>query len=55
MGCSFGAVHPGFLPGPLHWLVRLAHLFLGIAAMAMAVMLGRAIRHRRAQMHARGE
>ena len=32
----FGIVHASILPGSLHWLVRSAHLLLGIGAMVVA-------------------
>lgn len=32
----FGIVHPRLLPGAMHWIVQLAHLLVGIAAMAIA-------------------
>ena len=40
----FGALHPRLLPGPGHWLIRLLHLALGLAAMALAARLERAVR-----------
>jgi hypothetical protein len=50
---AFGGVQAGLLPGPLHWIVRVLHLLIGIAGMVMAGMLGRAIRRRssRASFH----
>lgn len=42
----FGINHPAMLPGPLHWLVRVAHLAVGIVAMATAHGLAQAIRRR---------
>jgi len=35
----FGVVQPRILPGPEHWIVRTAHLLLGVIAMVMAARL----------------
>jgi len=43
----FGMVHPGILPGRLHWLVRVAHLAVGFVAMGMGDSLVKAIGARR--------
>jgi hypothetical protein len=37
----FGVVQPRILPGPEHWIVRTAHLLLGVIAMVMAARLAR--------------
>jgi hypothetical protein len=37
----FGAVHARILPGPAHWVVRSAHLLLGVIAMVVAGRLER--------------
>lgn len=40
---AFGMVQAGLLTGPMHWIVRVLHLLMGLAAMALAAMLGQAI------------
>lgn len=40
---AFGMVQAGVLTGPLHWIIRVLHLLMGLAAMALAGMLGQAI------------
>jgi hypothetical protein len=42
----FGMVHPRIMPGPDHWIIRVVHLLIGVAAMAMAAKLGAFIRRR---------
>jgi hypothetical protein len=42
----FGVTQPRLLPGPAHWVVRLAHLLIGIAAMIVAARLAGFIRSR---------
>ena len=42
----FGMVHPGILPGRLHWMARVAHLLIGVVAMGMADRLSKIIRAR---------
>jgi hypothetical protein len=42
----FGMVHPRLLPGDLHWIIQVAHLLVGIAAMGMADSLVKAARAR---------
>jgi hypothetical protein len=43
----FGIVHPRLLPGPAHWVVRVVHLLIGIAAMVIAGKLAGYVRKRR--------
>ena len=38
---AFGMVQAQILPGPYHWIVRVLHLGVGIAAMGMADRLSR--------------
>lgn len=40
---AFGLRQAAVLIGPLHWIVRVIHLLMGLAAMALAGMLGQAI------------
>lgn len=40
----FGVTQARLLPGPAHWIVRLAHLLIGIVAMFVADRLARFIR-----------
>jgi hypothetical protein len=40
----FGIVQSRLLPGPGHWVVKLAHLLIGIVAMVVAARLARFIR-----------
>jgi hypothetical protein len=40
----FGITQSRVLPGPAHWVVKLAHLLIGIAAMFVATRLDRFIR-----------
>jgi hypothetical protein len=40
---AFGMIQAGVLTGPMHWLIRVLHLLMGLAAMALAAMLGQAI------------
>jgi hypothetical protein len=40
---AFGIRQAAMLIGPLHWIVRVIHLAMGLAAMALAGMLGQAI------------
>ncbi|HEU4565723.1 MAG TPA: hypothetical protein VFS05_13775 [Gemmatimonadaceae bacterium] len=40
----FGIAQTRLLPGPAHWVVRLAHLLIGIIAMIVADRLARFIR-----------
>jgi hypothetical protein len=40
---AFGMVQANVLVGSLHWIVRVLHLLMGLAAMAVAGMLGQAI------------
>jgi len=37
----FGMTQSQLLPGDLHWVVQIAHLLVGVAAMAMAERLAR--------------
>jgi hypothetical protein len=43
----FGIVHPRLLPGPGHWVIRVVHLLIGLAAMVIAARLAGYIRLRR--------
>src|SRR4051812_7081362 len=40
---AFGLEQAAVLVGPMHWIVRLVHLLMGLAAMALAGTLGQAI------------
>jgi hypothetical protein len=40
---AFGMVQATVLVGSMHWIVRVLHLIMGLAAMALAGMLGQAI------------
>ena len=40
---AFGMQQASMLAGSLHWIVRVLHLLMGLAAMALAGMLGQAI------------
>lgn len=40
----FGMVHPGILPGRLHWIARVAHLLIGAVAMGLADRLAKTMR-----------
>lgn len=40
---AFGMWQATLLVGPMHWIVRVAHLVMGLAAMALAGTLGQAI------------
>jgi hypothetical protein len=40
---AFGMVQAGVLTGPLHWIIRVVHLLMGLAAMAVAGTLGQAM------------
>jgi len=40
---AFGMVQATMLVGSIHWLIRVLHLIMGLAAMALAGMLGQAI------------
>lgn len=42
----FGITHAALLPGPSHWVVQLAHLLIGMAAMVLAARLARFARSR---------
>jgi hypothetical protein len=44
---AFGIVHPRLLPGPDHWIVRVIHLLIGVAAMVIAAKLAGYVRRRR--------
>ncbi|MBW8773127.1 MAG: hypothetical protein JF590_07560 [Gemmatimonadetes bacterium] len=33
---TFGMIQTAILPGPMHWVVRLAHLLVGMVAMGVA-------------------
>lgn len=50
----FGVVQARILPGPHHWVVRGAHLLLGVIAMVMAARLARFIASRRVAAAAQG-
>jgi hypothetical protein len=48
---AFGMVQQQILPGPYHWIVRVLHLVVGIAAMALADRLSRRLKgHRRVKV-----
>jgi hypothetical protein len=40
---AFGMVQATMVVGPMHWIVRVIHLLMGLAAMALAGTLGQAI------------
>lgn len=40
---AFGMQQAAILVGPMHWIIRVLHLLMGLAAMALAGMLGQAI------------
>ena len=40
---AFGMQQASMLAGSLHWIIRVLHLLMGLAAMALAGMLGQAI------------
>ena len=40
---AFGMQQATMLVGSMHWIVRVVHLLMGLAAMALAGMLGQAI------------
>ena len=40
---AFGMVQASVLVGSMHWIIRVLHLIMGLAAMAVAAMLGQAI------------
>jgi hypothetical protein len=40
---AFGMQQAAILAGPMHWIIRVLHLLMGLAAMALAGMLGQAI------------
>lgn len=42
----FGMTQTRILPGDLHWLIRTAHLAVGIGAMMVALRVERRYRHR---------
>ena len=41
---AFGIIQSRLLPGPAHWVVKLAHLLIGIVAMIVAARLARFVR-----------
>ena len=43
---GLGVTQTSLLPGDLHWLIRLLHLLVGLAAVAMAEIMARGIRGR---------
>ena len=43
---AFGMMQTRLAPGPAHWTVRLAHLLIGVAAMALADRLAKAVHAR---------
>lgn len=45
---AFGLAHAAILVGPMHWIVRVVHLLMGIAALGLADRLARGL------MRARG-
>jgi len=40
---AFGMQQASMLVGSMHWIIRVVHLLMGLAAMALAGMLGQAI------------
>jgi hypothetical protein len=40
----FGMAQTSFLPGGMHWAVRVVHLLLGIATMGLVESLGKAVK-----------
>lgn len=40
---AFGLTHAGILPGALHWIVEIAHLVVGVAAIGLAERLARVV------------
>ena len=40
---AFGMRQAAMLVGPMHWVIRVIHLLMGLAAMALAGTLGQAI------------
>jgi len=42
-----GITQPGLLPGDAHWVIRVLHLLVGLAAVAMAEVLAAGVRRRR--------
>jgi len=40
---AFGMQQASILAGSMHWIIRVLHLLMGLAAMALAGMLGQAI------------
>ena len=40
---AFGMQQASILVGSMHWIIRVLHLLMGLAAMALAGMLGQAI------------
>lgn len=40
---AFGMQQAAVLVGPMHWIVRVIHLVMGLAAMALAGILGQAV------------
>jgi len=49
---ALGPTQVLLLPGPLHWIVRVVHLLVGLAAMALAGRLSMAARPAPAALHA---
>ncbi len=43
---ALGPAQTGLLTGDLHWIVRLAHLLLGLGAIALGALLARSLRAR---------
>jgi hypothetical protein len=35
---AFGMIQASLLVGPMHWIIRVLHLLMGLAAMALAAM-----------------
>jgi hypothetical protein len=42
----FGIMHRSLLPGPGHWVMRVLHLLIGVAAMIVASKLAKYVRRR---------
>jgi hypothetical protein len=51
----FGMAQPQLLPGSNHWVIRILHLLVGVAAMGQAEGLARRIREARSRQESRQE
>lgn len=50
----FGITQQRILPGAFHWVIQVAHLFLGLVAMGLAERLARGAQARLSQRLGRG-